>query len=76
MVYRGQFVENRKNGQGVVRTSTGTYDGKFENDEFNGKGCFLWENKKKAYIGNFEKNKMHGDGKIIYQTGQVVEGKW
>ena len=39
-------------------------------------GTFLWENKKKAYIGNFHQNKMHGKGKIVYSTNQIVEGEW
>ena len=76
LTYKGQFIDSRKCGEGIIKTSTGTYNGRFENDEFNGKGCFVWQNKKKAYIGNFERNKMHGNGKILYETGQVVEGKW
>ena len=51
MIFKGNYKENKKAGQGFFKTTIGTYDGNFRNDEFDGEGCFLWSNKKKAYIG-------------------------
>ena len=76
MIFKGNYMENKKEGQGFFKTTVGTYEGNFRNDEFDGEGCFLWSNKKKAYIGEFKGNKMNGKGKIIYSTGQMVSGEW
>ncbi len=38
--HAGQFVDGRKHGKGVYKSSNGnTYDGMFDNDKRHGEGC-------------------------------------
>lgn len=43
VVYKGQFAQDRKNGEGVEEWPDGTkYIGNFYNDLKNGKGLMIW----------------------------------
>lgn len=64
-----------KNGNGVLKTSDGSYRGNFIDDYLEGEGTFIWKDGK-IYDGEFKGSKFHGKGKIYYPTNQVAEGIW
>ena len=76
IVYTGQIVNHRMNGQGKLTFENGdVYEGQFENGSFNGKGIFKaktgW-----SYEGDFKKGQPHGQGKLIAKDKKVYEGRF
>jgi hypothetical protein len=74
--YSGQFVNNRRHGQGVLRTRSGaTYNGQFENHKMNGHGCYLQENAVFAE-GQFRDNSLQGSGVCSWHKLATYDGLW
>jgi hypothetical protein len=63
--FTGQFHNGKKQGYGLLHTSTGILSGNFDNDLINGPGKFEWNKEDgRIYIGNFKNSKFHGEGRI------------
>jgi hypothetical protein len=68
-------------GSGTISWRDGrVYTGGWRNDPGSselpeGKGTMTWPDGH-TYVGRFRNGKMHGQGKITYPNGQVVEGLW
>ncbi|MGT2784953.1 hypothetical protein [Streptococcus merionis] len=76
IVYEGQVVRQKMNGQGKLTFSNGdVYKGNFSNGTFQGKGKFTaksgW-----VYEGDFVNGVAHGQGKLTTENGVVYEGKF
>lgn len=76
--YFGNFVNDKKEGQGTFVTDKGTtYIGAWLNDKKNGQGTQTWENgSRKVYEGSWVYGKPEGLGKMQYTNGDTYEGDW
>lgn len=67
--YIGDFVENKKFGQGEYHYSDGNiYEGEFVNDTFNGYGIFYFKNGNR-YEGEFKNGQIKGEGSLYLLNG-------
>lgn len=74
--YFGQFLDGKKHGKGILRTSGGAvYKGDFVDDEFSGYGEYFFENGD-HYIGEFNKGKRQGRGVFKFKGVGLYEGYW
>jgi hypothetical protein len=78
--YKGQYVENKKEGFGTLETADGQkYEGEWLNDRRHGNGT-LWikRNKKyvKQYVGYWYEGRKCGFGTFHYDNGEVYKGEW
>ena len=61
-VYEGEWVNGKRDGQGVLIQIDGTrYEGMFENNQFHGVGCQTFANGDR-YTGEWFYDKKHGKG--------------
>jgi len=80
LVYKGEFVENKKHGQGVLTWPDGRqYEGQFVNDEFHGQGTMSWPDGCK-YVGQYANGQKEGKGTLLFPNdskyvGQFSKGK-
>ena len=76
-VYIGEFVEDKKEGNGQIeyKISKDKYKGSFKNDFISGYGEYTWSNKN-YYKGDFKNGKMHGRGKYKWPDGSEFEGEY
>ena len=73
-IYRGELLEGKKNGKGILECANGDkYSGDFVDDFFNGSGELTFSEKSK-YEGAFKDGAMHGKGLLLYSGGDVYEG--
>ena len=76
--YVGEFREGKRCGQGVLTLKTGKiYEGEFADGMPSGQGKLTVPGDM-YYIGTFipSGDKFAIEGKIIYDDGREVEGKW
>ena len=52
------------------------YEGDLNQNQLHGHGTFTWASTKKKYIGEWENNKMHGKGHMIYPDGKEYVGEF
>ena len=76
-VYKGNFHDDMKNGQGSIKyLKLGRkYEGEFKNNEITGYGYLIYENKQ-TYKGNLVDGKKEGKGKYIWPDGSEYEGEY
>ena len=76
-VYKGNFHDDMKNGQGSIKyLKLGRkYKGEFKNNEITGYGYLIYENKQ-TYNGNLVDGKKEGKGKYIWPDGSEYEGEY
>ena len=57
ITYQGQWKENKKNGNGVLKWLDGSreYSGGFKDDERHGHGQYIWDFGNKSHRGNWFK---------------------
>lgn len=73
-VYEGDYVNDKKEGQGVFRWASGNlYEGEFKDDERHGKGTMVWTDGSK-YEGDWFRGIQHGYGVISFPDGTQKEG--
>lgn len=75
--YEGEFIANRKHGQGVLilgRTNE-HYEGEFKDDLMDGFGKITYANGD-IYLGNFTKGKKNGKGKYTIKDRYELDGNW
>lgn len=80
--YRGEWVDNSKNGYGVQVYPNGQkYEGQWEGDLRNGEGT-LWmpvgkaQKLRKLYVGGWQNDKRHGRGTCFFKNGEFYQGSW
>ena len=74
--YKGQFVDDKPHGLGVMRYSYGaTYDGDWRIGVRNGLGVMRFSGGD-TYEGEWRDDKMNGRGIRRYLTGRTYEGEW
>ena len=68
--YIGDFVDNHKNGMGIINflKSEDIFEGEFKDNKIHN-GKYTWKENKNTYEGFFEGNKMHGEGIYRYSSG-------
>ena len=69
-VYQGTFVNHKYHGNGIIVFDDNTYSSK--KDNFNSNP----EQGIKQFEGNFNKNEIDGNGKMIYKDNSQYVGKW
>ena len=76
-VYKGNFHDDMKNGQGSIKyLKLGRkYEGEFKNNEITGYGYLIYENKQ-TYKGNLVDGKKEGKGKYIWPDGSEYKGEY
>ena len=62
---RGSWENDLFNGHGVEKWPQGSYKGTFKDGKKDGNGKIKFNNGK-SYVGEFQKNQMHGQG--VYNT--------
>lgn len=73
-VFKGNFVQGIKCGQGKFVASDGTsYEGEWKDDKRNGKGKYTYS-EGRVYEGDWVNDKMHGKGKYTWPDGKYYEG--
>jgi len=75
-VYQGDFVMNKKHGQGVLTwPNGGQYKGEFVDDKFHGKGTMTWTDGHK-YIGQYADDQKEGEGTCYFPNGSSCYGQF
>lgn len=77
--FRGMYKDGKRNGYGELfeKNENGEYrivfEGNFEDNKYSGMGKFFPDDEL-CYVGNFEKNKLHGENVKIYniKTGNCI----
>ena len=62
IIYKGEFVNNEYDGEGIYYKNGGKYKGQWKNDKKNGKGEIYDKNNIKRYEGEFKNNEFSGKG--------------
>ena len=74
-IFEGKYDGGKKKEGKIIWKNGSSYEGHFENDEFNGQGIYNWGNKKQ-YEGEWKNGKMNGKGKLMYSNGSYYEGEF
>jgi hypothetical protein len=73
-IYDGDWKDNRRQGEGVLRLADGTvYRGHFENHKRNGHGEYAWSDGR-SYVGEWQDNRIQGRGTMTYANGDAYSG--
>ena len=76
-LYKGDIVNDKKEGKGEEITNEGVYSGYFMNDKKNGKGKMINNISGDIYEGNFKDDLFDGEGHYIYKmSGQEYKGEY
>ena len=76
-LYKGEIVNDKKEGKGEEITSEVKYSGYFMNDKKNGKGKMINNISGDIYEGNFKDDLFDGEGHYIYKmSGQEYKGEY
>lgn len=74
--YAGQFLDGKRDGQGVLTSQRGDrYEGEWKDNKLNGLGSFSSATGIK-YQGGFADDKMNGFGVMTTPKGSRYEGNW
>ena len=75
-VYEGQWKDNERNGQGIMRFADGeVYVGTWKDGKMHGYGTYTFENGD-VYEGQWKGGKKDGYGTYTFEDGDVYEGQW
>lgn len=75
--YTGDWVNDLKEGRGFITCDIHDYDGDWKNDLIQGRGKLTLHQSGESYVGDFDKDKPHGFGKIYYREGDLkFDGKF
>ena len=66
LLYKGDFVNGLRDGNGIDESDTATYEGQFYKDKKCGKGKIVFKSGD-TYEGGFENNKFNGEGHYIWK---------
>lgn len=74
--YRGQCVEGKPSGSGIVTLYNGDkLSGNFEDGVLSGEGTYTSADGN-VYEGNWENGKRHGQGTFTWARGSSYQGEW
>ena len=74
--YIGDFVDNTKEGKGVLMFSDNDlYNGDFKDNKFNGKGTYYYKDGSR-YQGDWVNNKKEGEGELQFADGDKYVGQF
>lgn len=74
--YKGQWIEDKMEGQGEYCWGDGhKYCGTFKDNKQHGLGAYFWPTGGK-YFGKWKKDKMNGHGTYTRNDGVVYTGQW
>eukprot|EP01080_Neovahlkampfia_damariscottae_P009682 gene9682-1888_t len=73
--YKGMFVDDVREGEGVFVCTEYKYFGSWKNDQKDGWGIMIFFDGT-IYEGNFKTNKKNGEGKLVLPNGDTISGKW
>ena len=74
--YTGEWVDDKKTGQGIYRWPNGmVYDGMWKDNLRTGKGKFFWPNKQ-VFDGEWLNDKRNGPGTLTMPDSTMIEGNW
>ena len=77
ILYKGDIVNDKKEGKGEEITNETIYTGYFMNDKKNGKGKMINNISGDTYEGNFKDDLFDGEGHYIYKiSGQEYNGEY
>ena len=73
--YKGNFIDNKKDGYGEMTYTDGkSYTGFYKDDKRNGYGILVTD-LQTNYTGQWEQGKMHGQGTLTTKD-LVQKGEW
>ena len=76
IIFQGEYKKDERNGFGIEENSdVGKYEGDWLNNGINGTGIFTY-NDGSIYIGQFEKAKSSGFGKMMWTDGDYCIGQF
>jgi len=76
MRYIGEFKDDKFNGRGVLKFSSGdVYKGEFKDDALHGKGIYQFANDDWC-SGNFVQDRMSGHGEFFFSNGDKYVGEF
>ncbi|EGR32483.1 phosphatidylinositol-4-phosphate 5-, putative [Ichthyophthirius multifiliis] len=85
-IYEGQYENGVKFGNGTYyhisrkeNVPNDVYKGEFQNNKKDGIGILtvnLPQEQKEEYYGEWKNDKMHGEGRYVYQNGDIYSGQW
>ena len=73
-IFKGKFLQNNNKDEGILTYNGCTYDGKFNNEKFDGNGEFRW-NKNEYIKGEFKEGKIYGEA-ILQKNDYFIEGNF
>ena len=73
-IFKGKFLQNNNKDEGILTYNGCTYDGKFNNEKFDGKGVFKW-NESEYIKGEFKEGKIYGEA-ILQKNDYFIEGNF
>ena len=77
ILYKGDFVENKKEGKGEEISNEGKFVGNFFNDKKNGEGKMVYALSGDIYEGNYKDDLFDGKGHYKYNmSGQEYTGEY
>ena len=66
LLYKGDFINNLREGEGIEKGNGGKYEGNYEKDKRSGKGKIYFDSGD-YYEGDFSDNKFNGNGHFIWK---------
>jgi hypothetical protein len=77
-IYYGYFKQNKKQGEGELRTNDFEYFGNFIKDKRDGLGVIIFKTSPLfvRYDGEFSGNYIHGKGKMLLSNGDMISGNF
>jgi len=73
-IYRGQWLEGKRHGQGELYEPDGSaYKGYWKNDLKHGKGKYIWSDGR-VYTGDWKDDRMWGKGTLVWADGGRYTG--
>jgi hypothetical protein len=74
--FEGDFVNDKREGKGVLLTASTKYIGEFRNDKKCGDGTLIW-NDSSMYNGPFRDGMFHGNHGVLCESdGRQYKGEW
>ena len=70
-LYKGDFLNFKRHGNGKYWKNSSTYEGQFNNDKKHGQGKITFETGD-VYIGEFKNNTINGFGQYIWKNGKHI----